>query len=233
MRLLYRGFSETAGCRVPIEAIRLLKKEFGNEIAVTGKVFGPWTLGYHVFGVQEYLINTLINPDAIKRANDVLKEVTVQFALAQIDAGADVLCLADHATRDLCSPAAYKEFLSEMHRELQERIPRPLVLHICGDTTDRIVYIRDTGIPCFHFDSKVPAYIARRLAGDRLALMGGTSNLNVIRTGTPKQIVEDVKEKIACNIDVIGPECAVPLDAPWENLRFLANEAKKHRFVMR
>jgi hypothetical protein len=33
-------------------------------------------------------------------------------------------------------------------------------------------YIRETGIKCFHFDSKVQAAEARRLAGDTLALMG-------------------------------------------------------------
>jgi [methyl-Co(III) methanol-specific corrinoid protein]:coenzyme M methyltransferase len=215
------------GCRVPLEALRLLKKRIGGEAAVVGKVFGPWTLGYHMFSVQEFLINTILNPDAVKRAMATLKEVTVTFALAQIDAGADALCLADHATRDLCSPDAYRDFLMEIHRELKERIPCPLILHICGDTSDRIRYIRTTGLACFHFDSKVPAKAARELAGDTLALMGGTSNFTVIRSGSPEIVRADVAEKAACRIDVIGPECAVPLDAPFQNMKLLAEEVKK------
>ena len=54
-------------CAVPLQAIRLLKQEYGSEIAVVGKVFGPWTLGYDLFGVEEFLISTLTNPEAVKR----------------------------------------------------------------------------------------------------------------------------------------------------------------------
>ncbi len=214
-------------CAVPLKAIRLLKKEYGDEIAVVGKVFGPWTLGYDLFSVEEFLISTLINPDAVKRVLRTLLEITVAFAQAQIDAGADALTLADHCTRDLCSPETYLQFLQEIHQELHERIPCPKILHICGDTSDRIPFIQKTGIDCFHYDSKVPTPVARQLAGDRLALMGGTSNINLIRNGTAELITQDVQEKIAAGIDIIGPECAVPLDAPMKNLVWLAREAKR------
>jgi len=214
-------------CAVPLEAIRLLKKEYGDEIAVVGKVFGPWTLGYDLFSVEEFLISTITNPDAVKRVLRTLLEVTVAFAKAQIDAGADALTLADHCTRDLCSPETYLQFLQEIHQELHERIPCPKILHICGDTADRIPFIQKTGIDCFHYDSKVLTPVARQLAGDRLALMGGTSNINLIRNGSPELITQDVQEKIATGIDIIGPECAVPLDAPLKNLVWLAREAKR------
>jgi methylthiol:coenzyme M methyltransferase len=221
------GLLEHFGCRVPLDAIRLLRGRLGDDAAVVGKVFGPWTLGYHMFGVQEFLIGTLLDPDAVRRAMDTLKELTVRFGLAQIEAGADALCLADHVTRDLCRPEAYRDFVMDLHRELAERLPCPLILHICGDTSDRIPYIRETGLECFHFDSKVPAATARELAGDGLALMGGTSNFSIIREGTPETIVADVREKIDYGIEIIGPECAVPLDAPCVNMKLLTAEVKR------
>jgi len=214
-------------CRVPLQAIRLLRKRFGDEVAVVGKVFGPWTLGYHLFGVEEFLINTLLKPDAVRRAMDRLKEVTVEFALAQIEAGADALCLGDHATRDLCSPLAYRDFLQGIHAELNERIPCPLILHICGDTSDRLEFIRETGIDCFHYDSKVGDVAARELAGRRLALMGGTGNIEVIRNGGQEEVLMDVESKLRNRIDILGPECAVPLDAPYRNMSLLVQVAKK------
>lgn len=214
-------------CRVPLDALAILRRRYNDEIAVVGKVFGPWTLGYHLFGVEEFLINTILKPDAVKHAMDTIKEATVAFAQAQIEAGADALCYADHATRDLCSPDAYREFLLDLHREMAERIPCPLILHICGDTSDRLRYIRETGIPCFHFDSKVSATDARRLAGENLSLMGGTSNYDIVLNGNPETIVRDVREKIECRIDIIGPECAVPLDAPYRNMQVHAELAKR------
>ncbi|HOX05620.1 MAG TPA: uroporphyrinogen decarboxylase family protein [Planctomycetota bacterium] len=222
-----RDFLSRPECRVPLEALTLLKSRLGGEFAVMGKVFGPWTLGYHLYGVENFLMATLDYPDAVRRAMDRLKEVTVAFALAQIEAGADALCLADHATRDLCSPEAYREFLLPVHRELARRIPCPVALHICGDTADRIPFIRETGLACFHFDSKVPAAAARELAGRRLALMGGTSNLAVVRSGTAEQVRADVLAKKAAGIDIIGPECAVPLDAPFRNMVALTDEVRR------
>jgi MtaA/CmuA family methyltransferase len=220
------------GCAVPLRALDLLRRRLGDEVAVVGKVFGPWTLGYHLFGVEEFLINTLLQPDVVKRAMDHLKEVTVRFGLAQLEAGADALCLADHATRDLCSPEAYRVFLRDTHAELVERLPCPLVLHICGDTSDRICHINETGVPCFHFDSKVPAATARSLAADHLALMGGTSNIDVIRNGTEDDVRRDVAAKLRCGIDILGPECAVPLDAPYANMVALSAAVKQPKESM-
>ncbi len=217
-----KDFLKEPGCAVPLKALARLRKELGNDVAVVGKVFGPWTLGYHVFGVQEFLMATLLNPDRVKAVMRQLIEVTVAFAEAQIEQGADAVTLADHCTRDLCSPDAYRDFLSEIHHELHERIHCPLILHICGDTSDRLPYIRETGIECFHFDSKVPAEQARSLAGESLALMGGTGNIQIVRNGTPSSIAADIAEKKRVGVDIIGPECAVPLDAPWQHLRTIA-----------
>jgi [methyl-Co(III) methanol-specific corrinoid protein]:coenzyme M methyltransferase len=214
-------------CAVPLKALRLLRKRFDNDVAVVGKVFGPWTLGYHVFGVEDFLVATLTEPEAVRKAMRTLMKVTIAFGKAQLDAGADALCLADHCTRDLCAPQAYRDFLAEIHQEIHECLRCPLILHICGDTSDRIPFIPATGVECFHFDSKVPAARARELAGSSLALMGGTSNLTVIQSGTPESILADVREKIANRIDIIGPECAVPLNAPYRNLQQLAAAVKR------
>jgi methylthiol:coenzyme M methyltransferase len=225
--LIPKGFLKKPACSVPLKALELLRDDVGSEAAVVGKVFGPWTLGYHVFGVQEFLISTLLKPDRVKQVMRQLLEVTVAFAEAQIDHGADALTLADHCTRDLCSPEAYRDFLAEIHQELHERIRCPLILHICGDTSDRLEYVRETGLECFHFDSKVPASQARRLAGAKLALMGGTDNIGVVLNGSSESIEQDVAEKLRVGIDIIGPECAVPLNAPCENLKEIVRAAKK------
>jgi hypothetical protein len=104
----------------------------------------------------------------------------------------------------------------------------PLILHICGDTADRLKYIRETGIECFHIDSKVPAMTeARRLVGKKMALMGGISNINTLRNGSLESVGKDVRETVRAGIDIIGPECAVPLDAPCENLKEITRVARR------
>lgn len=207
------------GCTVPLAAIGLLKRRLGSAAAVCGKVMGAWTQGYHYFGVENFLIGTLDDPDKTRRILDRLLPVTLQFARAQIDAGADCILLADHATRDLCSPRAYRDFLLPLHQQVAAEVPVPVILHICGNTADRIAMIAATGLAGFHWDTKTgrPEDV-RKLAGPQLALMGGISNFTLLR-GTPDEVHAQVCAAEAGGIDVIGPECAIPLTTPLANLR--------------
>ena len=210
------------GCRVPLEAIAILKKRLGDDAAVCGKVFGSWTLAYHLFGVENFLIGTIDDPAGTRRLLEKLIPVTLRFARAQIDAGADCLLLADHATRDLCSPDAYRDFLMDMHAELARQIPVPLILHICGDTADRIGMIAQTHLACFHWDTKLgAAEKARELAGDELSLMGGISNYKLLKDD-PETIAADAVSAVGADIDIVGPECAIPLLTPLANLKAIA-----------
>ncbi|MGQ9576043.1 MAG: MtaA/CmuA family methyltransferase [Thermoguttaceae bacterium] len=218
-----RDLLDRPGCRVPIEAIRLLKRRLGDAAAVCGKVMGGWTQAYHYFGVETFLIGTIDDPDKTRQIIEKLSEVSLAFAQAQIAAGADCILLADHATRDLCSPRAYEQFLLPVHRRLAQAIPVPVIVHICGDTSDRIGLVAQTGVACFHWDTKTgsPEY-ARKLAGQRLALMGGISNFKLLRAA-PEQIAADALAAAQAGIDVIGPECAIPLGTPLANLKAIVS----------
>ena len=57
-----------------IEALRLLKKEYGDHVCLIGKVMGPWTLSYHFYGVQKFLMDTILDPDKVRRFLQKLKE---------------------------------------------------------------------------------------------------------------------------------------------------------------
>jgi [methyl-Co(III) methanol-specific corrinoid protein]:coenzyme M methyltransferase len=102
---------------------------------------------------------------------------------------------------------------------MAEVIPVPVILHICGNTQDRIGLIAETGMSCFHWDTKTgSSQYARQLAGERLALMGGISNYKLLR-GTPDEIAADAEIATRAEIDIVGPECAIPLGTPLENLK--------------
>ena len=210
------------GCAVPLAAITLLKERLGEAAAVCGKVFGSWTQSYHYFGIESFLVGTLDDADHTRRILERLLPVTLSFARAQIDAGADCILVADHATSDLCSPAAYEQFVLPLHQQLAAEIEVPLLVHICGDTSDRIAAIARSGVDAFHWDTKTgsSAY-ARRLAGPDLRLIGGISNFKLLRS-SPEEIAADAVEAVATGIDVVGPECAIPLTTPLANLEAVA-----------
>ncbi len=208
-----------------LECISMLKQKYPG-IAVTGKVFGPWTLSYHFFGVQEFLIKTQDNPSEVKSILEKLCQITVCFADLQAQAGADVITVADHATADLCSPAAYRDFLIPVHSRLAGRIKVPAVLHICGNTLDRLEYICRTGMSGFHFESKVDACAAQAVNAGRIALAGNINNPTTLLFKKPEDVKREVEYAVKCGIKIIGPECAVPLIAPLENLIEISKTVK-------
>jgi len=212
-------FEQRAAMAVPLEALRLLKAEYGEHYAIVGKTFGPWSLSFHLFGVETILMMVLDDPDKLAVILERLSQVTVRSALAQLEAGADLLCLADHCSRDMCAPWTYRELLLPLHRQLVHRIPAQLVLHTCGDTADRLSAMADSGIACFHYDTCLPAELARQLAGERMALMGGVSNITSLLPADEDAIRADVRRARAASIDIIGPECAVPLSTTLGSLR--------------
>ncbi len=163
--LIPTDFLERPSIKAVVHALAILRRTHGHRAAIVGKVMGPWTLSYHLHGIQDFLEATLVEPDKVRRFLDRLKAVTLLFGRAQIAAGADVLCLADHATGDLVRGTMYRDFLQAIHQELTRAFACPVILHICGDTLDRIGFIAEAGFAAFHFDSKVDAKKAVKVAG--------------------------------------------------------------------
>ncbi len=202
-----------------LEAIRILRKEYGDEVAIIGKTMGPWSLGYHCFGVEPFLLMSLDNPGKTKACLDKMKEATVQFGLAQIEAGADALTLPDHATGDLVSGEYYARYLRDLHIEFAERLPVPLILHICGKTVDRMEYIAQTGMAAFHYDSKNDPAESMRVMRNRISLVGNINNPETLFSKGPEEVRREVYKNLEAGVQLVGPECAIPLQTEIENLK--------------
>ena len=220
-----KDFLSNHAAEAVLKCLYMLKERY-PDIAIAGKVFGPWTLGYHFFGVSEFLIKTIDAPGELRSILGKLMEVTLRFADAQIKAGADVITVADHATRDLCSPENYRDFLIPVHTELSRGINAPVMLHICGNTEDRIDHICQTGVSSFHFESKVDAVRAVQINNNRIALIGNVNNPTTLLFKKPEDVKREVDYAIAAGLDIIGPECAVPLATPIENLKEISRIVK-------
>ncbi len=202
-----------------IEAIKILRKEFGDEVAIVGKTMGPWSLGYHCFGVEPFLLMSLDDPGKTKLCLDKMKEITVDFGVAQIEAGADALTLPDHATGDLVSGEYYARYLRDLHIEFVDRIPIPIILHICGRTVDRMDYIAQTGMAAFHYDSKNQPDESMEVVKDRISLVGNINNPETLFSKGPEDVRGEVYKNLDSGVQLVGPECAIPLQTSIENLK--------------
>ncbi|MDA1256625.1 MAG: MtaA/CmuA family methyltransferase [Chloroflexi bacterium] len=219
-------FLEHRDTRSVTGAIEILKREFGDEVAIIGKSMGPWTLAYHVFGVETFLLMTIDDPAMTMRILDKLKEATVMYADAQIAAGADAVCVPDHATGDLVSGEYYKRFLQDIHTEMAERIDAPLILHICGRTLDRMPYIAQTGMAAFHFDSRNDPQEAMDAVDGGIRLVGNINNPETLYSKGPDDVRKEVYACLEAGVQMIAPECAIPLQTKLQNLLAIPEAVK-------
>jgi [methyl-Co(III) methanol-specific corrinoid protein]:coenzyme M methyltransferase len=216
---------EAPSIQVVLQSLCLLRRQLGDRVVIVGKVMGPWSLSYQLMGIEEFLVSTLQDPERARRSLSALKSVTIEFARAQAQAGADIICLADHATGGMVSPLAYRDFLLPLHQEITGEIGCPTVLHCCGNTTDRLAYFAQAGFDCYHFESQVRLEDALSAASGRMTLMGNINNPQLLLKGTPEEVAHACREVIHSGVQILAPECAVPLTTPLENLKALVEVA--------
>lgn len=211
---------EKPSMRVVLDALSILRRHVGGQAAIIGKVMGPWTLAYHMAGTQEFLLQVgLGEKQKVLKMLHQLMPVTIAFARAQFQAGADMVVVADHATGNLVGSYHYEELLLPIHKEITATIEGPLILHVCGNCLDRLELFADAGFDGYHFEWQVDSRVAVAKVGHRLALFGNINNPQVLFQGTPDDVRSQVRYAIEAGVDVISPECAIPLSTPLQNLR--------------
>jgi [methyl-Co(III) methanol-specific corrinoid protein]:coenzyme M methyltransferase len=217
---------EKPSLKVVLEALSALRRHVGGQVAIVGKVMGPWTLAYHVAGTQNFLLH--IGMGETQKVTTMLRQlmpVTIAFARAQFQAGADIVVLADHATGDLVGPYHYEELLLPIHQEITSRIDGPLILHVCGNCSDRLELFARSGVDAYHFEWQVDAKMAVEKVGRTISLVGNINNPEVLYPGTPDDVHRQVRYAVEAGVNIIGPECAIPLATPLENLKAIAEAA--------
>ena len=213
---------EKPSMRVVLDAISILRRHVGGKAAIVGKVMGPWTLAYHMAGTQNLLLHVgLGEKDKINKMLRRLMPVTTAFARAQFQAGADIMVLADHATGNLVGPYHYEEYLLPIHQEMTATIEGPLILHVCGNCTDRLELFADAGFDGYHFEWQVDAKAAVERIGHRMCLVGNVNNAQTLFQGSPEDVRKQARYAVEAGVSIIAPECAIPLSTPMDNLKAL------------
>ncbi|MDR3562755.1 MAG: MtaA/CmuA family methyltransferase [Negativicutes bacterium] len=222
-----RDFLDHPAMSTVIEAIRLLRREYGDRVAIIGKVYGPWSLAYHLVGTEPFLMDTILSPDKVSEYLKRLLPVSMASGKAQIIAGADAILWGDHATGDLVSPDCYRDFLLPIHRQVTRELGAPTILHICGNTAKMLPHIAQAGFDAFHFDSKVDARVAKELAGAKMSLVGNVNNPVTLLSGSVDDVARETRYALAAGVEIAAPECAIPLTTSVENLQTIVQVARE------
>jgi MtaA/CmuA family methyltransferase len=226
--------------RIPalIEAVRLISKQVGGEIAIRGNADqAAFSLACLVRGIEDFLMEIAEQPDNPRIAQ--LLEICYQSHLAVhralAKAGAHLTSLGDSlAGPDVVSPRMFKRFA----RPYEERLVKDLtadgifvVIHICGDTS-KILDMLAEYEPCgFELDYKTDAGKAKQTAGKRHVLFGNIDPSGVLARGTVEQVREATRNLISVwkpqGRFILTAGCDMPAITPPENIHVLIEMAKE------
>ncbi|MGC9329299.1 MAG: uroporphyrinogen decarboxylase family protein, partial [Candidatus Hinthialibacter sp.] len=157
----------------------------------------------------------------------------LEFARAQIEAGADLIGVGD-AAASLVGPALYKEFVFPEEKRLVDGIHEMggmVRLHICGKTKKHYEGMGKLGCETVDLDWMNPMDLAREVMGPDQVLCGNIDPVEVVRNGTPDEVWNGLAE---CHRQtgakyIVGAGCEVPRESPLENIRIMTEYARSNQ----
>jgi MtaA/CmuA family methyltransferase len=208
-----------------VRAISEYKRLFGNEYSILGWIEGPAAEAADLRGVTNFLMDTLEGRDFLAGLLDLCVEVGIEFAKAQIAAGADTIGIGDAIASQL-SPDSYESLIQPREKLLVEAIHDAgtfVRLHICGNITHLLPGIADLGVDILDVDHMVEVMHVREVVGKEVAISCNIDPVKGIMQGTTASIRQYVKGmyRSVGNPFMVSAGCEIPSGTPPENLKAL------------
>jgi len=217
--------------RIPVvtEAIGLLKKEIGNEVAIGSWVLGPYTLAGQLMELSDLSKTAFKDTALVRSVLDTLAEALIEIVRLYRQAGADYISIREMgASGDILSPRMFKNLIQPPLERICSAIESPSVLHICGDTDDIVEQMAACGADAISVEPKNHVAETRKKLGPDALILGNIDAFGVMVGGTPDDVDKAVKEAIASGVNGIWPGCDIWPTVPRENMEALMAAARKY-----
>ncbi len=205
-----------------LQAVALYRQRVGGHYPICGWVEGAAAEAADLRGVSAFLEDLALEPEAAHRLMAVCCEAGTRFALAQVDAGADIIGIGD-AVASLMNPRMYRAYAWPYERKMIDAIHRAgalVKLHICGNTSRHIADMVATGADIIDIDWMVDMGQAVATCGGRAAINGNYDPVDVLLQGTPAEVYAATLACVQAGDAkaFVSAGCEVPVETPQENL---------------
>lgn len=212
-----------------LKAVRILKKELGDEVPVVAGIIGPFTLAGSLIDTVPLLKASFKAPEKMRPWLELGEKAGTALAKALIDAGADIISCEDMtASPELIAPKTYLDYELEYQSRQFEAISVPTLLHICGNVDSIVEWMGQTGPSVLSLDPKTNPQVAREKCGPDVVLLGGLDVATTLFLHGPDEIKQEAEKAIADGVQILAPGCAVGPDTPTKNLLAMLDVAKAH-----
>lgn len=217
------------------EAARLVAKAIGDEVVVTVTAWGPFTLAGQMYGVEPMMKATLKKKQEVHKMMDFATRLVKQFYKPLVEEKViPMLSISDPTgSGDLISDRVFREFSLPQLQPLIAWAKEHGVytwLHICGNTTDKLNSIAETGASCFSLDYKVNLATAKEKVGGKIALAGNIDPVSILNQKGPDDVRAAghtcIEAAAAGGGFILTSGCDLPPTISLENLRAMLDLAQ-------
>ena len=186
-------------------------------------------LGFLV-GIEKTLYTLSTQPQALENALDTIARFNVDFANALVDEGSDFVLVADPvASGDLVAAEHFARYILPLYQRIRRQLKVRAILHICGNTNPFLRYLPETGFEAFSFHGpEVEVKVARRIIGDRMALVGNLPSATLLRYSTPTIIQARSLKALQDGVDILAPACGFHPHTPLANMKAMVRAVDKY-----
>ena len=199
-----------------VQAVSTMVKAVRGEVVVLGWVDMPFAEACSLCGVSEFMFMMMDDPTLAHRILDYLTEIVIDFALAQVEAGAHMIGAGDAAS-SLVSPTMFSEFALPYEQRVCEAVHGAnsfVKLHICGQTSRKLELMVSSGADLFNVDHLVSFEDARDVYDSHDKCFKGNLNpVADIMASTPERCLQsalDCIEAAAGTRYMFSAGCEIP-----------------------
>ncbi len=180
-----------------LKATKELKSKVGNEVPIIGVVMSPYSLPVMQMGFEKYLNLIYFNPNHFDLLMKKNEEFCVQWANAQLEAGATAICYFDPlSSPNIIEPHTYLETGHKVAKRTLGKINGATATHLAsGIALPVIDDIIKTGTQVLGFSSSDDLDMIKREAKDRICLLGNLNGIEMVHWDKPK-VEKEIKKLI-------------------------------------
>ena len=208
--------------QIILEAIRLTKKDIGNDAVISGMLPGPYTLLLYLCNPSKLFTEMKKEPHTVTTALFLLSSFLSRIGNAYREAGADFITVHEMGgSPGFIGPARYEQFVHPALKKLIANLPKPNILSVCGDATRSLSLLAESGAEGISLDQTVDLASARSALGETL-LFGNLDPVATLWRGDPDGVAESARRAKEAGVDAVWPGCDLVPSTPVRNLRALA-----------
>jgi len=207
--------------RIPVvvKAIKALRRDLGNHVAIGTYVLGPFTLAGQVKELDRLFEESFLEPEKTGKLLEKLSGFIVDVFKVYQEAGADYFTLREMGgTSDVMSPRSFKSLIKPHLTKILAEMPRPSILHICGDTNAIIADMAECGADAVSVDHKNCLAETRQKLGPKAIILGNFDPIKVLHKGAAKDVGPAVLDSLKGGANAVWPGCDLWPEVPKENM---------------